>query len=550
MNLKRLGAFACALLCLLSACSSAKTEPDKGEKARYTAVNKLDTTGFLHVVNESMDTVDPQCTTEFYLVALNVFDRLVEQKSDVSGQPVIVPSLAEQWELSEDGLTYRFRLREGVSFSNGSPLTVSDVRFTFERLLTHPKSVNADLLMSILGARELREGAAEHLEGFRELGAQEFELVLEEPYAAFLDCLAAPGASILDEETLNRVNALFGVHGPSTIGTGPYVISKWTADAEMILTANPDCWAGAPRNPGIHVRILSDAESQCVLYEQGELDILDLDGLGGDAEPFLHGVEYRDNLVSGPRVGITYLTLNQSIPPLDDVRVRKALQYALDRQTILDAVYSGRGSVENGIFPLGLEGHNPDLPEIPYDTEAARALLSEAGYPDGFDLELAVSVDAKQATREIVEIAAYMWEQVGLRARVVTMEAEEYARARRAGQLMCCSQGWTADFNDPDNFIYTFFGSRENSVYRGLCYGDETVMARVRAARAIADDEARIAEYRALEEKIVQEDAAWVPLFSRVHYFAVGDRVKNFTVSWNGWSFGFYRDIQLIGKNR
>ena len=548
--MKRCAALVCAVLCLLlAACSSGGDKSAEERKKPRAGVSEIDTDGFLHVANEDMDTVDPQCTTEFYIVALNVFDRLVELKSDVEGKPVLQPSLAEWWEISDDGMTYRFSLREGVRFSNGNPLTVSDVRFTLERLLTNPKSVNADLVMSILGARALREGEADSLEGFRELGGQEFEIVLEEPYAAFLDCLSSPGASILDEETLYRVGDLFGVHGASTIGTGPYIISKWVNGMEMIFTANPDCWAGAPRCPGVHIRILSDAESQRILYEKGELDILDLDGLGDEAEPFLHGERYRDNIVSGSRVGITYLTLNQSIPPLDDVRVRRALQCGLDRQTILNAVYSGHGYVEHGIFPHGLDGFNPDLPEIPYDTELARALLAEAGYPDGFELELAVSDNAKQATREIVEIAAYMWEQIGVRVNIRVMDAAEYARERRAGRLACCSQGWTADFNDPDNFIYTFFGSRENSVFRGLCYGDETVMERVRGARAIVDDEKRIAEYRALEQKIIQEDAAWVPLFSRIHYFAVGDRVKNFTVSWNGWSFGFYRDIGLIGKN-
>lgn len=554
MRGKRFAAFLCAALCLLLASCSFADPGTASEKEdwyqRLVSANKINTDSYLHIASGEMDTVDPQCTTEFYLVALNVFDRLVELKIDVTGQPVLTPSLAEEWETSEDGLTYRFRLREGVNFSNGHPLTASDVRFTFERLLTNRKSVHADLVMSILGAPELRAGKAKSLAGFRELDELSFEITLAEPYTVFLESLSTPGASILDEETLNNVNGLFGVHGPSTVGTGAYIVRRWTRGSEMVLEANPNCWSGAPRLPGVYIRMLSDAESRSNLYEKGELDILDLDGLGCGAEPFIHGVSHQSSLVSGQRVGVTFLALNQSVAPLNDVRVRKALQYALDRQTILNAVYSGRGSVENGIFPVGLDAHNPNLPAIPYDTARAKELLAEAGFPDGFALELTVSEDDSLSVRESAEIVAYMWGLIGVNVEIRTLDGAEYAIDRRAGRLACCLQSWTAELNDPDNFIYTFFGSSENSVRYGLCYSDEEVMARVRAARAIVDDGQRLAEYHALEEKIVQEDAAWVPLYSYVHYFAVGSRVKNYAVPWNGSSASFYGDVWLIGKNK
>ncbi len=182
---------ACAALCsLLVSCSAEKPEAAEEKRPPIINTSNVDTTGFLRVSNENMDTVDPQCTTEHYLVALNVFDRLVELGSDERGETKLLPSLAEWWEMSEDGLTYRFRLREGVTFSNGSPLTSSDVRFTFERLLTHPKSVNSILVASILGAQELHDGEADSLSGFREIDERNFEITLESPYAAFLDCLS------------------------------------------------------------------------------------------------------------------------------------------------------------------------------------------------------------------------------------------------------------------------------------------------------------------------------------------------------------------------
>jgi len=544
-------ALACAAACLLlGGCADREPEVAPETDAPYIGAAYIDTSGFLHIANENMDTVDPQCTTEFYIVALNVFDRLVELHSDGQGGAVIEPSLAEWWEVSEDALTYRFRLRQGVTFSNGKPLTASDVRFTFERLLTNPKSVNSSLVIGVLGARELRDGKTDTLAGFREIDDYNFEIELESPYAAFLDCLSSPGASILDKETLYSVGGLFGVYDHATIGTGPFILKRWTVGKEMILTPNENCWSGKPRCPGVDIKLMTDAESLRLLYEEGELDILDLDSLGCEAEPFLHSERYRDSIRMGRRVGINYIALNQSVTPLNDVRVRKALQYAIDREVLLNAVYSGHGHVENGIFPLGLEGHNPSLETIPCDPELARSLLAEAGLADGFDLEISISKSAKQAMHDIAKIAAYYWESIGVRVTITELDDTEFLRLRRSGALACYTSGWTADYDDPDNFIYTFFGSREESRSRSICYGDEAVMARVRAARAIADEQQRVAEYQALERKIIQEDAAWIPLFSRDHYFALSSRVDGFEVPWNGWSFGFYRDIRIINRNR
>lgn len=537
-----------ALLCTLCvACAKSPAtemaQEDKLEKIRNA--NRIDTTGFLRLVDDSMDTVDPQCTTEYYTVALNVFDRLVELQSNDDGYAKIVPSLADSWEVSSDGLVYRFHLHEGVKFSDGNDLTASDVRFTFERLLTHPNAANRDLVMCILGAEELHSGKADTLEGFRELDDLTFEITLAYPYEPFISTLSSPGASILDEDSVKHADLLFGVYPQFTVGTGPFILKRWTLGTEMLLIANEDCWSGAPKCPGIQITLMRDAEAQRLMFEEGTLDILDLDNLGGEAEIFLHSEQFKQNILSGLRVGLKYIALNESFPPLDDVRVRKALQLSLDRRVILDAVYGGYGRLENGIFPYGLTGHNSDLPEIPYDPEEASRLLEEAGCGDGFDLEILISEDAAETNREVVELAAYMWQQIGVRTNVNVVSEQEFSAKRKSGQAMCYTHGWTADYDDPDNFIYTFFGNAENSKYRSICYSDEATMERVRNARAILSDMARIKEYRDLEKKIIQEDAAWIPLCSHEHFFVVSDRVEGFKVPWNGWSMGMYRDVRV-----
>lgn len=536
----------CAAACIfLSACASqpaARVALQTGQEAEF-----LDESRFLTVVEDEPDTVDFQCTTIHYTIALNVFDRLVENRLNPDGSVEIAPSLAESWEVSEDGKSYTFHLRENVRFSNGSPLTSSDVLYTLTRLLTHPDSCNRDIAMEILGAPQLAAGEADTLAGFEALSDRDFAITLTQPFEAFLACLSMPGASILDEETTRAAGGRFGLDPEATVGTGRYLFKKWDRGKGILLTANPDCWAGLPKNDGIDARFIMDAEAERAMYENGELDILELDNLGPSAEYFIHGDIYQDRLYETQEVGISYIALNESIEPLNDARVRRAMQLALDRQTLLDAVYSGRGQVENGVMPHGLKGFNPDAEAIPFDPEEAKSLLREAGYPEGFDLRISVKASSIQKEKQLMTLAASMWNRVGIRAEVELLHEDDFFSRRKSGSLACYTATWAADFDDPDNFFSTFFGSRENAVFRSLCYQNEQAMERVRKARAMTDMDARTREYQALEEIIVRQDAAWIPLFSRLHYYVAGERVSAFEVSWNGWVSPRYSDIAIGG---
>ena len=514
---------------------------DASSSSKGAATQDLDTSRFIVAIEDEPDTVDFQCTTIFYTVATNVFDRLVEMEFIDEENVAVVPALAESWEESEDGLTYTFHLREGVTFSNGSPLTSSDVLYTLTRLLTHPDSCNQGIADIILGADRLMAGETDQLEGFKILSDLDFEITLEEPFEAFLACLTMPGASILDEESTKEAGDLFGQDPAHTIGTGPLILSKWEPGKGMLLTANKDSWWGAPHCEGVDMRFLTEPEEIRSLFEQGKLDILDLDDLGATAEFFIHGDIYQGRMHEVPRIAITYIALNESVAPLDDVRVRKALQLALDRGMLLEAVYSGRGSVENGIYPHGLLGFNPDLPEIPYDPEQARALLEEAGYGDGFDLTFSVKSSSTQSEMSLADLVVSLWKEVGVRAAVKVIDESEFMSQRKSGGLACYSAMWTADYDDPDNFVYTFFGSKENTTFRSICYTRDDVMERVRKARAIRDADERIKEYQDLERIIVQEDAAWIPLFTRMRLYLASERLEDFSYIWNGSVKSAYR---------
>lgn len=499
----------------------------------------------LVAVEDEPDTVDFQCTTIYYTIATNVFNRLVEMENTAGGSVAVVPSLAKSWEVSEDGRSYSFHLRENVTFSNGSALTASDVLYTFTRLLTHPGSCNRDIAAGIEGADRLEAGESDHLEGFRVLGDLDFTITLAQPFEAFLACLSMPGASILDEQTTEAAGDRFGHDPACTVGTGSFILKTWEPGKGMTLSANPGCWQGPPRCAGLDLRFLTEPEEIQTMFESGELDILDLDDVGSYAEFYIHGDIYHDRIYQVPRIGTTYIALNESIAPLNDARVRRAMQLALNREMLLNVVYNGLGSVENGIFPHGLYGFNPDLPAIPYDPDGATALLNEAGLPDGFDLTVTVKSTSTQWEMTLMRLAVSMWAKVGIRASIEVLDEGEFMRLRKSGGLTCYTAMWTADFDDPDNFIYTFFGNRENTAFRSLCYPNEAIMERVRGARVISDPEARLAEYRDLERIIVQEDAAWIPLFSRLRSYVLSERITGVRSSWNGSVKNMYREIAI-----
>ena len=529
-----------AMLFFLSSCAS-QNQTAPGE--RQQAAPAAETVRYLTAVEDEPDTVDFQCTSIYYTIAQNVFNRLVEMENDEEGGIRILPSLAESWEVSEDGRCYTFRLRPGVNFSNGCPLTSADVEYTLKRLLTHPESCNRDIADEILGADALMNGESNELEGFRIIDDLSFSITLEQPFEAFLACLSMPGASILDRETTEAAGDLFGKDPAWTVGTGSYILTEWEAGEGMILTANRDCWEGAPKNDGLDLRFMSDPEEVRMAFEDGVLDVLDLDEVGNSIEFFIHGDIYQERLYKVQRIGIHYVALNESVSPLDDARIRKALQLALNRTTLLDAIYAGRGTLENGIYPHGLYGFNPELPEIPYDPEAAKYLLAQAGYSEGFELTLSVNASGTVWDRSMMKLVASMWEKIGVKTTVEVLEESEFMKLRKSGKLACYGALWTADFNDPDNFVYTFFGNRENTTFRSLCYGREEIMKRVREARTIPDAEERLKEYRELERIIVQEDAAWIPLFSRMRYYVASERIDGIRSSWNGSVKNRYCDV-------
>ena len=535
----------------LTGCGGSKTsdttDNTAGAESKSTAETKdldVDTTGYLvAALNADIQTADVQKTSKDYEVPFNIFDRLVDVEVDADGNSKIVPSLAESWDISDDGLEYTFHLRQGVKFHNGNDFTAEDVAYTFHRMLTVEGGVNTEFIDQIKGADELLAGETDTLEGVEVADDYTIKVTLKEPFAGFLASISSPGVSIYDSEATEAAGDQFGMDPAVTVGTGPFEFASWSFNNQLVLTRNEDYWKGASGLPGVVIKIIPDTETQSMMFESGELDILDLDYAADSVDRFTE--TYPDQIVQGPRVGIVYFTMNFNKEPFQDVRVRKAVQMSIDRQAILDALYGGRGQVEQGIFPHGLIGFNPDQEEIKYDPEAAKALLAEAGYADGFDMEIAADSSASDTMTMALEIVSDQLAEVGIRAEIKNYDESTWLETRKSGELGSFMSTWSADYNDPDNFIYTFFGNEEKTRIRSINYPDTEVMERVAKARTIVNEDERLAEYKALEEKIIHEDAAWVPMFSRLHLFAVSKRVQGFAPLWSGLSDQLFYNISL-----
>jgi ABC-type transport system substrate-binding protein len=430
----------------------------------------------------------------------------------------VIPALATSWETSADGLTYTFHLRRGVTFTDGTPLVARQVLASWQRVLD-PKVRGGRgwPLYPIRGAKEFADGKATTIEGLSAPNDSTLVVTLKEPFAIFPKLLAMPVASIAPE----RVPANFGEH---PVGTGPWRLVEWKHDDYLLFAPNERYWGGRPRADSLKARIIAEPSTAVAEFQSGTVDVLQIPQ--GEIADWEEDAERRKLLASTPSLELVYVAINTTRGPLADLRVRQALNYAIDRQRIVRNLIAGRGELAAGVIPSSLPGSEKTRIGYQFDTTRARQLLREAGYPNGIDLELWSSTNPLYV-RIAETLQAYL-RLSGIRVKIVQRESAAAREAARKGRADLFIKDWYADYPDAENFLYPLLHSANKGVGGNVSfYQNARFDSLVTAARREPDEAKRVALYTEAD-RIAFRDAPMIFLWFYSELYAVQPWIKGF----------------------
>jgi peptide/nickel transport system substrate-binding protein len=341
-------------------------------------------------------------------VKMNLFDSLL--RTDPATLR-LTAGLAEAWTLSDDRRTITFRLRRGARFHNGREVTADDVRYTIERLLA-PETASpfARAFDRIAGAREFIAGQARGVSGIAVLDRYRVSVTNTVVNATFP--LAFTSLFIVPREEVERLGRGFGQR---PVGSGPFVFESWRRDDSVVLKANAAYWEGPPRLQAIDFRVIPDPATAQAEFDTGRLDYMILTDT--TYRRYADDPAWKPYVIEVPELFTRHIGLNVTRPPLDDVRVRRAINLAIDKAAIVRTILQGKAFVAAGVFPPSHAAYDPTLKGYGYDPDRARALLAQAGRGGGFDLELHGA--ASPVTGRWLEAFQRDLAAVGIRVRIV-----------------------------------------------------------------------------------------------------------------------------------
>jgi len=454
-------------------------------------------------------------------IAAKLFNGLV--RFDTNLFPI--PDLAASWKVSSDGLLYRFTLRKDARFFNGRTVTARDVRYSVERVL-HPgtRSPRTWVFSRIRGARRFMRDPSGHVEGIRIRGPHELEIILEEPFAPFISFLGLTTAYVVPREAVEKWGADFGFHAG---GTGPFTLTQWRHNQYLQLTANPFFYRAKPRMAGIRYKVIPENFTALVEFEKGDLDLLP-EIMASEYARFARDPAWKPFITMAPSLNTYYLGLNCQMPPFDDIRVRQALNLAVDRETILEKLLEGRGAPARGPLPP-LLGGSPLPGGYRFDPARARELLQDAGYADGFSMTIYQAADIESL--DILQVVQEYLNNVGIRAGIVQLEWSTFLETVARGDAQAFWLSWWADYPEGENFLFPLFHSRNWGAGGNRSrFKDSRIDELISAAVRIMDEQERRTAYRRIEQLIIDQ-APWVFFWHKASCAIHQPRVKGFTAA-------------------
>jgi peptide/nickel transport system substrate-binding protein/oligopeptide transport system substrate-binding protein len=443
------------------------------------------------------------CTdTSSATVVFRIFEGLIDQDPETLE---IVPSLADSWNISGDGLTYTFHLKRGVHFHNGREVTSADFRYNFERCLT-PKNMSERswVLAPIKGAQEMLAGKADTLAGMETPDDYTVILRLEKPFTPFISYLAMEAGRAAAREGIESDPYI-------PIGTGPFKFISWEHDIRVSLEANEDYHGGKVGIKRIDFEITPDVGVAFQKFVNGELDLVDEIPPG---QLRLIRKRYPESVRMWSYLRNEYIGFNHTRPPFkDNLKLRQALCWAVDRESIAENLLEGAAEPANCILPPGIKGRDDSIPGYGYDLEKAKRLLTDAGYPDGKGLqELTLWYNTNEIHQQVAQIVQSSFRKIGVNVRLRSLDWPAYLKACESFEPDLFRMGWLADIPDADNFLYILLDSKQRGApgnYSG--YSNPAFDRLVEEARFSLDEKHRIELYRRAD-RLATEDACWIML--------------------------------------
>lgn len=461
--------------------------------------------------------LDPGTVTSLndFRIIVNVFDRLVRFEP---GTLRIGPSLAKSWEVSGDGLTYTFRLRDGVRFHDGTALDAEAVSFSLRRMLDpdHPFHNTSPFPLAFF---------YDPVSAVRVTGPLTIEIVLEQPFAPLLAYLAHPAASIVSPSAVRTHGKQFGRR---PVGSGPFRFDQWDSRIRVVLTRNEHYWDGAPASAAVVFRPILDSSTRLTELIAGQIDVmLEVQPDEVDVLERLGRFRLLDQL--GPH--LWYLILNVRSGPLADVRVRQAVNHAIDKRSLVENVLRNTAVTAAGPIPEAFGwAYAPPPPDVmTHDPERARALLAEAGAA-GAPLTLLVPQGGSGLMLPVAMATAIEADlgRVGLQTTIRTMEWNTYLAQVNDGlgpNEDMAAMAWMV--TDPDTLPYLTLRRDawpEAGGFNSGYYANLEVDRLIEAARRSTGEAARADLYRAVQHR-VRADAPWAAIASWTQTTAVQETV-------------------------
>ena len=460
-------------------------------------------------------------------VMFHVYEPLVTQDRDLS----IIPCLADSWEESEDGMPWTFKLHEGVKFHDGSDFTSEDVVASYDYAREPGSSYNS------------RFTSVESVEA-----VDDYTVVIhmKNKYPLLLTDLAMVCISNkenIEGKTPEEV-------GSSVIGTGRYKLVEHVKEDHIDMVANEEYWGGAPEIKSVRFRPISNAATRTATMLSGELDVM-----GGVSVQDVERLEATEGIhvVSEPSMEMIYMNMEQMLDdnpavegggnPLKDVRVRQAMYQAIDTDMIINNVMQGHAYPTATLIRDTFNGYSPELERFPYDPEAAKALLAEAGYPDGFTITLDAGSDITVNSSEVAQAVAGYLEKVGIKVNLNLMPSATFLPhirpyEHKTGLLISAWSVYTGEgITMMNQHCYTYDQEKGTGNANRGHYSNPEVDKLISEAMQESDKERR-AELTKQIDKMTHDDVAYIPLYVQENIFAVKDDI-DYTPRFNKYIFAW-----------